>query len=75
MFEKVREIIAQEIGLDKEKIALESRLTEDLGADSLDAVQIIMALEDEYSITINDDDMMKIKKVSDIVEYLEKNGK
>lgn len=75
MFEKVRDIIAQEMGLDKEKITLESRLTEDLGADSLDAVQIIMALEDEYSITINDDDMMKIKKVSDIVEYLEKNGK
>lgn len=75
MFEKVRDLIAQEMGLDKEKITLESRLTEDLGADSLDAVQIIMALEDEYSITINDDDMMKIKKVSDIVEYLEKNGK
>ncbi|MCI5939147.1 MAG: acyl carrier protein [Acholeplasmataceae bacterium] len=58
--------------IDKNIITMDSRLTEDLGADSLDAVELIMALEDEFNLSIDDDSAMKIKKVSDIVEYLEK---
>ena len=72
MFEKVQAIIAKELGIEKESITLESRLAEDLGADSLDAVELIMALEDEFGIEVDDEAATKIKKVSDIVEYLEK---
>ena len=72
MFEKVQAIIANELGIDKEKITMESRLAEDLGADSLDAVELIMALEDEFGIEVDDESATKIKKVSDIVEFLEK---
>ena len=72
MFEKVQEIIAREMDIDKNIRTMDSRLTEDLGADSLDAVELIMALEDEFNLSIDDDSAMKIKKVSDIVEYLEK---
>lgn len=72
MFEKVQAIIANELGIDKEKITMDSRLAEDLGADSLDAVELIMALEDEFGIEVDDEAATKIKKVSDIVEFLEK---
>jgi len=72
MFEKVQAIIANELGIDKNQITMESRLAEDLGADSLDAVELIMALEDEFGIEVDDEAATKIKKVSDIVEFLEK---
>ena len=54
------------------KVKLDSRLAEDLGADSLDAVELIMAIEDEFEIEVDDEAATKIKKVSDIVEFLEK---
>jgi len=72
MFEKIRAIIANELNIDESKITLESSLSEDLGADSLDAVELIMALEDEFGIEVDDEAATKIKKVSDIVEFLEK---
>ena len=72
MFEKVQAIIANELRIDKDQITMESRLAEDLGADSLDAVELIMALEDEFGIEVDDEAATKIKKVSDIVEFLEK---
>lgn len=72
MFERVQAIIANELGIEKEKVTLESRLAEDLGADSLDAVELIMAIEDEFGIEVDDEAAIKIKKVADIVEYLEK---
>ncbi len=72
MFEKVQAIIAEELGIDKETITMESRLAEDLGADSLDAVELVMALEDEVGVEVEDEAATKIKKVSDIVEFLEK---
>jgi acyl carrier protein len=71
MFEKVQEIIAKELGLDKEKVTKEARLTEDLGADSLDAVEIIMALEEEFDIQVDDSNFQNIKCVEDIVKCLE----
>ena len=64
--------IADYLGIDKEKITMDSRLAEDLGADSLDAVELIMTLEDEFGIEVDDEAATKIKKVSDIVEFLEK---
>ncbi len=72
MFDKVKTIIANELGVDENKITLEARLTEDLGADSLDAVELIMAIEDEFGIEVNDEAAQKIHTVKDIVDYVEK---
>ncbi|MDD4056281.1 MAG: acyl carrier protein [Bacilli bacterium] len=71
-FEKVKALIAKELSIDENKINMESKLSEDLGADSLDAVELIMAIEDEFDVQVSDEAAQNIRKVSDIVEYLEK---
>ena len=71
VFDKVKEIIVDELHINPDKVTLEANLAEDLGADSLDAVELIMALEDEYGITIDDDEARKIKTVKDLVDYIE----
>ena len=72
IFEKIREIIAEQLSVeDIEKITLETSLTNDLEADSLDAVEIIMALEEEYDIEIPDEVAEEFKTVGDIVRYVE----
>ena len=70
-FEKVRKLIADELSIDESKITLESRLSEDLGADSLDAVELIMALEDEFGVEVSDEIAQSIRTVGDIVKILE----
>ncbi|ERM92437.1 MAG: Acyl carrier protein [Caldanaerobacter subterraneus] len=70
IFEKVRNIIAEQLGIDPEEITMESSFIDDLGADSLDIVELIMALEEEFDIEIPDEDAEKIKTVGDVVEYL-----
>ena len=70
MFEKIRACIASQLGIDEEEIKMESSFMNDLGADSLDIVELIMALEEEYEIEIPDEDVEKITTVSDIVEYI-----
>lgn len=72
VFEKVRDIIAEELGIEEDTIKLESNLTDDLGADSLDAIELIMAVEEAFSVEIDDSEASKIKFVSDIVDYLQK---
>lgn len=72
IFEKVRDIIAEELGIEVDTIKLESNLTDDLGADSLDAIELIMAVEEEFDVQIDDNEASNIKLVSDIVTYLEK---
>ena len=72
IFERVREIIAEQLSVDDiEEITMETSLTKDLEADSLDAVEIIMAIEDEFEIEVPDEDAEKFKTVSDIVAYVE----
>ncbi len=71
MFEKVCEIISKELGIDKNKIQLESELQNDLGADSLDAVSLIMDIEEEFGVSVDDDTAKAIKTVGDIVKFLE----
>ena len=73
MFERVQAIIANELGIEKEKVTLESRLAEDLGADSLDAVELIMAIEDEFGIELDDETAQNVRKVGDLVSYIEAN--
>ena len=71
IFDKVREIIAEQLDVDIEDISMETSLMKDLEADSLDAVEIIMGIEDEYSIEIPDEVAEEFKTVGDIVRYVE----
>ena len=71
MFEKVVEIIADQLGLDAADIKLESNLTDDLKADSIDIVALIMNLEAECGIEISDDELLTLKTVGDVVAFTE----
>ena len=71
MFEEVKKIIAEELNIDEAKITMDSKLIDDLGADSLDAVSLIMAVEEKYNIQISDEVAQKIQTVGDIVRYAE----
>ncbi|MBR4151129.1 MAG: acyl carrier protein [Firmicutes bacterium] len=74
VFEKVREIIAEQLNIDAEEISLDTNVTKDLEADSLDAVEIILAIEDEYDIEIPEDQAEQFQLVSNIVKYIEDNS-
>ena len=71
VFEKVQNIIVDILAVDEEEITMDSSLEGDLEADSLDIVEIITAVEDEFQIEIPDEDLQKMAKVSDLVEYIE----
>ena len=74
-FEKIRSIIAEQLSVDESSVTIETSLMKDLEADSLDAVEIIMAIEDEFDIEIPDEDAEKFQNIGDIVKYVEaKNG-
>ncbi|HAG43153.1 acyl carrier protein [Clostridium argentinense] len=70
MFEKIRERIAEQLSIEEDEIKMESSFIDDLGADSLDIVELIMALEEEFDIEIPDEDAEKISTVGDVVEYI-----
>lgn len=72
IFENVRDSLARQFEIDPESITMDTNLIDDLGADSLDVVELIMSLEDAYGITISDDDASKLFTVGRIVEYLER---
>lgn len=74
MFEKIQEIIAKQLGVDEAEVKEESTFKDDLGADSLDLFELVMALEDEYGIEIPSEDLESIVKVNDIMDYLKKKG-
>ncbi|MDY4675564.1 MAG: acyl carrier protein [Candidatus Borkfalkiaceae bacterium] len=71
MFEKVRKLIALQLKIPEDKITMESRIKDDLGADSVDILQLLMTLEDEHGIEIPDEKLVRFNTVGDIVEYLE----
>lgn len=75
IFEKLKKLIAKELNVDENKITLDTNLVDDLGADSLDAIQLVMAAEEEFDISIADEDAQKFLKVSDIVELIESKQK
>lgn len=75
VFERVKKIIVNELNIPEEKVTLEASLVDDLGADSIDAVEVIMAIEDEFGIEINDEAMKNVQTIGDMVEYIEKNAK
>lgn len=71
-FKKVKEILLENLGCAEEDIKLESNLIDDLGADSLDIVELSLALEDDFDITVEDEDFEKLQTVGAIVEYIER---
>lgn len=70
VFDRVKKIIVDRLGVDEEEVTLEASFKDDLGADSLDIVELVMELEDEFEMEISDEDAEKITKVGEVVEYI-----
>lgn len=73
VFEKLREIICEQLDLTEDQVTLESNLVEDFDADSLDLVDIVMSIEDEFGVEVPEDDIEEIKYVADVVKFIEEN--
>lgn len=71
VFEKIKAILAEQFDEDEDSITVDTSLTDDLGADSLDLADVLMAVEDEFEVEIPDEDIENIKTVGDIVDYIE----
>ena len=74
MLEKMKEIIADQLSVDADTITEASKFKEDLGADSLDLFELVMALEDEYSVEIPAEDLAKLTSVGEVMDYLKAKG-
>jgi len=72
--DKVRKIISEQLDVEEERVTPEASFFNDLGADSLDTVELVMALEDEFRIEIPDEEAQKIKTVKDVIEYVSTNS-
>ena len=73
--EKVKQIISEQLGVDEAEVTPSASFTDDLGADSLDQVELVMALEEAYSLSINDEDTERILTVQDAIDYVDKHAK
>ena len=73
--QKVREIVCEQLGVGEDEVTQDASFIEDLGADSLDIVELVMALEEEYDMEISDEDAEKIRTVQDVVNYIESHKK
>ena len=71
IFDEVKEILVEQLGIDENTVELSSNLIDDLGADSLDAIDIVMSVEDQYSIEVPDEVIENMKTVEDIVSFIE----
>jgi acyl carrier protein len=74
LFARIKEIIVDQIGVDEDSVTAEAKFIDDLGADSLDIVELVMALEEDFDIEIPDEDAEKIVTVGDAVEYIKANS-
>ena len=70
--ERVKQIVAEQLGVDEDQVTNGAAFMDDLGADSLDTVELVMALEEEFDIEISDEDAEKIQKVQDAIDYINK---
>lgn len=75
MFEKVKKILVEQLGVSEDKVTLEANIVEDLEADSLSVMQIIMELEEEFGLTVEDEDVNSLRTVGEIVSYCESKVK
>lgn len=71
VFEKVKEIICEQLDVEEEKVTAEALIIDDLGADSLDVVDLVMSFEEEFDVEIPDEDVENMKTVGDLVKYIE----
>ncbi|MBQ4593699.1 MAG: acyl carrier protein [Akkermansia sp.] len=71
--EKVKKIIVDQLGVDPDKVTSTAKFIDDLGADSLDTVELVMAFEEEFSVEVPDEDAEKLKSVEDVVNYIKAN--
>ncbi|MFP6876998.1 MAG: acyl carrier protein [Roseibacillus sp.] len=69
---KIKEIIVEQLGVNADQVTREAKMIEDLGADSLDAVELVMAIEEEFGIEVPDEQAEKLQAVGDIIDYVEK---
>ncbi len=72
--ERVKQIVAEQLGVDEDQVTNEASFMDDLGADSLDTVELVMALEEEFDIEISDEDAEKIQTVQDAIDYITENA-
>mgnify|MGYP002802301307 CR=1 FL=1 len=71
VFEKVRDILVEQLDVEEEKVSMEASIMDDLGADSLDVVDLLMSIEDEFEIEVPDTEIENIKTVGELVKYIE----
>ena len=71
MLEKIKSIVADQLGVDEDQVTEDASFIDDLGADSWDTVELIMACEEEFDVEIPDEDAQKIRTVKDVIEYIE----
>ena len=72
--ERIKQIVAEQLGVDEDQVTKEASFMDDLGADSLDTVELVMALEEEFDIEISDEDAEKIQTVQNAIDYVEANS-
>lgn len=73
IFEKIKKLLAEQINISEDEIKMESDIINDLGADSLDVVEMIMGVETEFNVTVPDEVAMEMKTIGDVVAFIEKN--
>lgn len=73
-FEKITEILAEQLDAEREAMTMDTKIADDLGADSLDLVDLLMSIEDEFGIEIPDEDVENIQTIGDIVEYINRKS-
>ena len=73
--DKVKEMLANQLNVEVDKITKDSRIVEDLGADSLDMIEMLMAFEEEFNLSIPDDKAEKLKTVGDVADFIDENSK
>ena len=73
IFEKIKKLLAEQINISEDEIKMESDIINDLGADSLDVVEMLMAVETEFNVTVPDEVAMEMKTIGDVVAFIEKN--
>ena len=73
MFDKVKEIVVEQLGVEEDAVTMSASFVDDLGADSLDVVDMLMSLEDEFDVEIPDEEIERIRTVGELVTYIEEN--
>lgn len=73
IFEKLKELVVDQLGVEDDEVTLEANIQDDLGADSLDVVDLVMSVEEEFGVKIADEELENIKTIGDIVDYIEEN--